>query len=77
MSRHFTSLLRYTADQKDFLSMMENAPDAGNAGYGRGLCGRKRSLWFTGLRFAAKKELLLTILEDPQVYEIYCTEDHK
>lgn len=76
MSRHFTSLLRYTADQKDFLSMMENAPDAETLDMAADYV-EENGLMVYGFAVAARKELLLTILEDPQVYEIYCTEDHK
>ncbi len=76
MSRHFTSLLRYTADQKDFLSMMEDAPDAETLDLAADYV-EENGLMVYGFAVAAKKELLLTILEDPQVYEIYCTEDHK
>lgn len=56
--------------------MMENAPDAETLDMAADYV-EENGLMVYGFAVAAKKELLLTILEDPQVYEIYCTEDHK
>ncbi len=68
MQTHFVSMLRYMADQKDFLKMMQESPEllTGAAEYIE-----KNGLQIYGYAVLADKEELLKINQFDEVYEIY------
>lgn len=68
MQTHFVSMLRYMADQKEFLKMMEESPEllSKSADYIE-----KNGLMIYGYALLADKEELLKINELDEVYEIY------
>lgn len=68
MQTHFVSMLRYMADQKDFLKMMQESSEllTGAAEYIE-----KNGLQIYGYAVLADKEELLKINQFDEVYEIY------
>lgn len=71
MQEHFVSMLRYLSDQEEFMTMMNENPEAykNAAEYVE-----EKGLMVYGYAGIGRKEHLLALIEEPEVYQIYTQE---
>lgn len=71
MQEHFVSMLRYLSDQEEFMRMMNDNPETyeNAADYVE-----EKGIMVYGYAGIGKKDQLLALIEEPEVYQIYTQE---